>query len=90
MGLVGDGAFAQATNQSQSWKASGGQRTVFRESRTPLRSISVVQDPKPRDDERALMKPGILPANLDDPRFTHDPASDRPTEWTACNASLRT
>ena len=32
------------------------------------------------------MKPGVLPANLDDPRFANDPGSDQHAELTTGSA----
>lgn len=52
------------------------------ESGPSARCLSMAQPSEPPDAAPTALTPGVLPANVDDPRFTSAPSSDRHAEWT--------
>ena len=46
----------------------------------------MAQNSEPTDTDRSSPQAGILPANIDDPRFADHTRSDRHAEWTTASA----
>jgi hypothetical protein len=61
-------------------------RLLTLESRTGARCLSMAQNSELTGSNSSPPQAGVLPANIDDPRFADHARSDRHAEWTTGSA----